>query len=211
MYIIKGVSINMFTFTKRNVYFYTFIISIAIYILITTGYGYIKENYTEFAMDKTNNAGEVNIEIVELVQKDDEDETIDISQYGWTIEIPRINLIAPISEGTSGEVISKTVGHFEHTSIFEGNVGLASHNRGSMASYFERIKELEVGDLIIYKTEEGSKTYEVTFVEIILETDWSYLEQTEENRITLITCIENMPEYRRCVQGREIAYTQEIN
>ena len=27
--------------------------------------------------------------------------------------------------------------------------------------------------------------------------------KTEENRITLITCVENEPEYRRCIQGIE--------
>ena len=30
------------------------------------------------------------------------------------------------------------------------------------------------------------------------------MERTEENTITLITCIENEPEYRRCVKGIEI-------
>ena len=31
-----------------------------------------------------------------------------------------------------------------------------------------------------------------------------YLENTEENRITLITCVENQKEYRRCIQAEEI-------
>ena len=37
----------------------------------------------------------------------------------------------------------------------------------------------------------------------ISEIDWSYLENSNENKITLITCIENEPEYRRCVQATE--------
>ena len=36
---------------------------------------------------------------------------------------------------------------------------------------------------------------------IIKDNDWEKLEQTEENAITLITCIENQPEYRRCGSG----------
>ena len=28
--------------------------------------------------------------------------------------------------------------------------------------------------------------------------------ETKENRITLITCVENMPEYRLCIQAEEI-------
>ena len=39
---------------------------------------------------------------------------------------------------------------------------------------------------------------------IIENTDWTYLEDTEENTITLITCVENEPKYRRCIQGEEI-------
>jgi len=39
---------------------------------------------------------------------------------------------------------------------------------------------------------------------IIYETDWSMIENTEDNRITLITCVENREEYRLCVQAKEI-------
>ena len=75
---------------------------------------------------------------------------------------------------------------------------------GFQKNYFERLKELELGDIIIYKTESGSKTYKVNVIEIIDDTNWSYLEKTNDNRITLITCVENKPEKRRCVQGIEI-------
>ena len=36
------------------------------------------------------------------------------------------------------------------------------------------------------------------------ETDWSLLENTEENKITMITCIPNRREQRLCVQATEI-------
>ena len=38
---------------------------------------------------------------------------------------------------------------------------------------------------------------------IIKDTEWEYLDNTEENMLTLITCVENEPEYRRCVQAVE--------
>jgi len=47
----------------------------------------------------------------------------------WQIEIPKINLIAPIAEGTSQDVMNEYVGHFENTSLWKGNIGLAAHNR----------------------------------------------------------------------------------
>ena len=50
-------------------------------------------------------------------------------QNAWQIEIPKINLIANISNGTSQEIMLRSVGHFEDTAFWEGNIGLAAHNR----------------------------------------------------------------------------------
>ena len=99
--------------------------------------------------------------------------------------------------------MNEYVGHFEETSIKSGNIGLAAHNRGYPVNYFENIKKLKKGDKIIYKYYEFEKTYIVSQNIIIVDTDWSYLEQTEENTITLITCVENEPSYRRCIQAIE--------
>ena len=74
---------------------------------------------------------------------------------------------------------------------------------GYPVNYFGKIKELKTGDEIIYKTPYGTKKYKLTISKIIEQTDWSYLEETKENKITLITCVENRPEYRRCIQGIE--------
>lgn len=37
----------------------------------------------------------------------------------WEIEIPKIGLVAKISEGTDQNTMSKYVGHFTNTSIYE--------------------------------------------------------------------------------------------
>jgi len=96
------------------------------------------------------------------------------------------------------------VGHFEDTAFLNGNVGLAAHNRGFPINYFAKIKELNEGDEIIYRTPNGSKTYRVAFSIVISDTDWSYLQNNKMNTITLITCVENKPNYRRCIRGIEI-------
>lgn len=126
-----------------------------------------------------------------------------IEKAQWKITIPKISLKAEISEGTSKEIMDKYVGHFEETSKKDGNVGLAAHNRGYAVNYFARIKELQEGDEIIYKYNDFEKVYTVVENKIIKDTDWNDLEETEENKITLITCVENEPEYRRCIQGIE--------
>ena len=66
------------------------------------------------------------------------------------------------------------------------------------------MKKLEKGDKIIYSTKYGIKEYKVILNKIIKQTDWSYIKNTKDNRITLITCVENMYEYRRCIQAIEI-------
>lgn len=122
----------------------------------------------------------------------------------WKVEIPKINLIAGIQEGVSSDILSQSVGHFEETPKTEGNIGLAAHNRGYRMNFFENIKKLEIGDKIIYTYEEATREYQVETLVIIKETDWSYLQETGDNRITLITCIKDSPEYRLCVQGKQM-------
>lgn len=121
----------------------------------------------------------------------------------WQLEIPTIELKAPIEEGTTKEVMDKYIGHFEETSKNNGNIGLVAHNRGFENNYFANIKKLKKGDTIIYYCNGEKREYQVEIVTIIKDTDWSYLEETEDNTITLITCVEGQREYRRCIQGKE--------
>ena len=122
----------------------------------------------------------------------------------WKLEIPKISLCAKISEGTTSKVMDKYIGHFIETSKDNGNVGLAAHNRGYKVNYFSDLKKLEKGDLVIYTYKGKSQKYTVTSKEIIKDTDWSKLENSKVNKLTMITCVENKPEYRLCVQATEI-------
>ena len=70
-------------------------------------------------------------------------------------------------------------------------------------NYFANIKDLTQGDEIFYTVNNIKKKYIVNIKTIISETDWSMLKNTDENKITLITCLENEPEYRRCIQAVE--------
>ena len=110
---------------------------------------------------------------------------------------------APIAEGTSLEVLSNAIGHFESTNIYSGNVGLASHNSGGQGDYFKNLKDIQIGNFIFLKTEYGNKRYIVTFKQNISQDDFSYLKETKDNRITLITCVAGMKEQRLCVQALE--------
>lgn len=122
----------------------------------------------------------------------------------WYIEIPTISLKAPITEGTTKASLDNYVGHFEESATKKGNICLAAHNRGYKNNYFENLKKLKIGDEIFYKNNEYEQKYVVSKHEIIKDTDWVNLENTEEDKITLITCVENEPNYRRCIQGEKI-------
>ncbi len=135
--------------------------------------------------------------------ENDINETIYMKNEIWQIQIPSINLTANIQNGTDKETLNKYVGHFKETQLEYGNIGLAAHNRGYEVNYFSKLKELKEGDEIIYKYNKTERIYEVVKNKIIKDTDVEILENTEENILTLITCVENEPEYRRCVQAKE--------
>lgn len=145
-------------------------------------------------------------EDIEIMKENEpkENESEKTNEDIWQVEIPAISLIAPIAEGTSQEIMLEYVGHFENTDIYEGNIGLAAHNRGYPINYFSKLKELKKEDIVIYKTKLGTKTYAIKTIEIIEDTNWSYLQETNDNRTTLITCVENKPNQRLCIQGVEI-------
>lgn len=120
------------------------------------------------------------------------------------LTIEKIGLKATVKEGTSNQILKEYIGHIEETSTYDGNIGLAAHNRGNKYSYFARINELEKGDILIYETKFYKRQYKVDNIQVIFETDWSLLQNTEENKITMITCIKNKRNQRLCVQASEI-------
>lgn len=130
--------------------------------------------------------------------------TVQVMQNEWKVVIPSIGLEANIAEGTTSEVMNQYVGHFDNTSKWNGNVALAAHNRGYPVNYFANLKKIKKGEIIEYYWNGEKRKYQVETITKIQDTDWTYLANTRDNRITLITCVENEPAYRRCVQAIEI-------
>ena len=118
------------------------------------------------------------------------------------LEIPALDLNVRIYQGTDSKTLAKGIGHFEDTSIWEGNVCLAAHNRGAN-SYFGQIHTLNIGDKITLTTKLGTRTYKVTDVSKVSETDRSGLADSGENMLTLYTCVRNQRDQRWCVTAVE--------
>ena len=106
-------------------------------------------------------------------------------------------------EGATNSSMNKGLGHFATTSVWDGNVGLCGHNRG--ARYIiGAIKDMDVGDKVTYTTSEGTRTYEVETIRKIQSDDWSVLDATADNRITMITCVAGDYSQRWCLQAVEV-------
>ena len=122
--------------------------------------------------------------------------------YLGRIKIPSLGVNVKVYQGTDSSALAKGAGHFENTSIWEGNVCIAGHNRGAHG-IFGDIHTLKSGDAITLTTKSGARTYSVFSVDKVKETDTSMLGRTVENQITLLTCVTGQSTYRWCVQAME--------
>ena len=112
-----------------------------------------------------------------------------------TLKIPAIGLTVRVYEGTDSTALKKGAGHFSDTSIWNGNVCIAGHNRG-VNNHFGQIHTLGTGDTITYTTKLGTRSYTVTSVSKVLETDTSGTTASSDNRLTLYTCVRDQSVYR---------------
>lgn len=130
-----------------------------------------------------------------------QEENIQNNDVLGVLSIEKIGLIATVKEGSTSNVLKEYIGHISETAKYDGNIGLAAHNRANQYAYFARINELEIGDKIVYKTKFYTREYKVDKKKVIYETDWSVLEDDGSNKLTLITCIAGKREQRLCVQA----------
>lgn len=183
---------------KKIIKYILIIITVVILLFVT-------KFLISFIPDKEDNSQENQI-TENTVIEDEEDVELQFAEDTIGIlKIPKLNIEAQIKEGTDLDILASYIGHFQNTSLWDGNVALASHNRGSqVAHYFEGIHLLNEGDEIIYITNLGERRYSVYNTKEIASTDWSVTSETEENILTLITCVANQPEKRLCVQAKEV-------
>ena len=192
---------------KKSVVVCTAIIT-CIVIFLIAGYFYkmhINKKKSSQLLEKTYQLIQTSNDEVISANEDEvmlEDEIIGV------LVITKLEVEAPVKDGTTQEVMKTSVGHFIESDYWNGNVALASHNSGTNAHYFEKINTLEEGDEIEYKTKFGNKKYRVDRVFKISSSDWTEVEKNsskeKENTITLITCINGLPKYRLCVKGTEM-------
>ena len=189
---------------KHKTKFLMFILSILIIILgIIIAFILNNKNsiYTSGTIIEDKNTTFVN-EIQMNFVSDENNETYE--KIIGTLNIPSIGLKdVPIKDGVDMDTLNLYLGHFTNSNYLNGNVAICGHNRGYTKNYFSNLKNIKEKDLIYYNTKYGTQTYEVSEIKQIKETEVGVTNPSKENKITLITCVENKPELRLCVVGYE--------
>lgn len=119
-----------------------------------------------------------------------------------TLQIPALNFNLKVFNNSEYNTMLYGVGVINGTSMWDGNVALAGHNRGGYVNVDE-FKYLQLGDKIAYTTELGTRNYSVVSNKVISIDEIDVLEQTTHNQLTLITCIAGVPDKRTCVVAIE--------
>jgi len=152
--------------------------------------------------DKDESIIDTNTMSITNTADDNQEEEQGVIAY---LTIPSISLTnAPVKEGTDMDTLNNYLGHFTDSAYLEGNVAIAGHNRGYEKNYFENLDKVRQGDEITYQTKYQTKKYKVSEVKTIKDKDVYVIENTPENKITLITCVKNKGNLRLCVVGDEI-------
>ena len=180
------------------------IIIIIVIIAIITTFFIVKDTETKTEIENVTENYSYNsiqnIPVAEGTTKDDLVLKIDGENVLGVITIDKISFKGLVYEGTTDTTLDKGVGHIESSPYLTGNVCLAAHNTKEL---WGNLYTLQNGDAIKYISFLGTKEYVVDNIVEIHETDWSLLKNTEENKITLITCIKDKPFLRLCVQATE--------
>ena len=123
-------------------------------------------------------------------------------EYGaflGTLTVEHLGNTVNIYGGATMESMNLGAGHFSFTGLHSGNVGLIGHNRGSRTGFFSFVRLLEYGDIVRLDIDGIVRSYEVFMKTIVDESDFSPLQQFEDDRLTLITCLEYVRNQRRVV------------
>lgn len=183
---------------KKSTSNYIIIVLLIIFILISGfNIGIIIQNFKKYNDSKTPEP--------ETIIEEKTDDILEMEEgiIGY-LKIDSIGLNAPVKDGTELGILKEAIGHFKESAYYTGNICFAAHNRGFNQNFFENLKNIKKDDEVIYITKYSEKHFRVSEIKEIEETNLSVLNSTENNQVTMITCIENQRNKRLCVIATEI-------
>lgn len=129
-----------------------------------------------------------------------------------SIEIPKINVDIPIYHGTSDEVLSNGVGHFQDSSLPVGGDNtrciLTGHRGLPNSKLFTRLDELKKEDLFFLSTCGETLAYRIIEIQVMEPEEAERLEIiADKDLCTLITCTPyGINTQRLVVTGERVPY-----
>jgi sortase A len=121
-------------------------------------------------------------------------------QQAVRIQIPSINVDAPVVQGDGWEQLKKGVAQHAGTSDpgENGNLVLSAHN-DIFGEIFRNIDRLQPGDAVIISTNQRHYTYVVTGTQIVEPTRVDVMNPTPNAVVTLISCYPYLIDNQRIV------------
>ena len=114
-----------------------------------------------------------------------------------TLTVERLGRTMNVIAGATMEAMDFGAGHFSFTGLNTGNTGLIGHNRGSTNGFFSFVRQLREGDILTLNAGGIVRSYAVSMVFYVDETDFAPLMQFGDTRLTLVTCREYHRTQRR--------------
>ncbi len=121
-------------------------------------------------------------------------------QQAVRIQIPAIDVDAPVVQGDGWDQLKKGVGQLIGTPNpgQTGNLVLSAHN-DVFGQIFRHLDQLENGDEVILYTNQRAYVYKVNQTQIVEPTQVEVLASTQEPVVTLISCYPYMVDNQRIV------------
>ena len=109
-----------------------------------------------------------------------------IGQIIATLEIPRLNRVIDVFEGTQKAQLSQGAGHYIRSVLpgYRDNSVIAGHRD----SVFSQFGSLKTGDKLHVSTSYGNFTYTIVSLKIVDAKDKTVIVPTTHSRLTLSTC-----------------------
>lgn len=102
------------------------------------------------------------------------------------LNVPSLGLELPVYSTDSELTMDRGAGVIDGMAYPHegGNIGIAGHRDG----YFRALKDISLGDKVVLETLEGPKYFTVDATRIVEIEDTHVLADTDEQRLTLVTC-----------------------
>ncbi|MDY5584626.1 MAG: class C sortase [Arcanobacterium sp.] len=133
--------------------------------------------------------------LTQLRSEIDTSKTSEEQNYLGVITVPKINIQLPIKHDATPKSIADTAGHMYGSSLPVGGINthtvIAAHSGGKQL-FFDRLPELQIGDLFYLHVAGQTLSYKVDAKNIVENIDLSHVQRIPNGDFaTLVTCVKS--------------------